>query len=406
MSTDIRERIAALTKSAEKSAELAKTLLANNIDPTPEHNGIFAKGLEDIAEAQKLGAQILRTQERERDSESLKSALADIGFDLGLDPGHPRKAKAKDNASAGFRAEAGEAWSRKAAEIFQKVMSTPDGAKALTSGSIDVPSVIAETVEITGRPTSILDLVPKRKNTDKGRGNAFSYLRQTTRTNNAGPVADNATKPTSVYTFGDVEDTFRVYAHLSEKFPRRYLDDYNDLIAILQSQMGAGLMEALEEDIISGAVQPQDGFTGVLNTSGIQTQAWSTDLLTTMSNAKYKLITSHQNPNAWALNPTDIQRLELLREDGATGPFMFRNGIADVEKFIGAPIVPSTAITAGVGLLGDWTQTELIIREDDHLDVDTSGDKFEKNQVQMRLEGRYGFTVERPLAFVTVDLTA
>jgi len=125
-----------------------------------------------------------------------------------------------------------------------------------------------------------------------------------------------------------------------------------------------------------------------------------------MSNAKYKLVTTHQSPNAWALHPADIQRLELLREDGTTGPFMFRNGLADIEKFVGAPIVPSTAMTAGVGLLGDWTQTELIIREDDHLDVDTSGEKFEKNQVQFRLEGRYGFTVERPLAFVTVDLTA
>lgn len=311
-----------------------------------------------------------------------------------------------ESTGSGFKAHAGSSWARKAADVFQRVMAGPEGVKALTSGSIDVPSVVAEVVEITGRPTSVLDLVPKRKNTDQGRGNAFSYLRQTARTNNAGPVADNATKPTSVYTFGDVEDTFRVYAHLSEKFPKRYLDDYNGLIGILKDQMGAGLMEALEEDIIAGAVQPQDGFTGILNTSGIQTQAWSTDLLTTMSNAKYKLVTTHQSPNAWALHPTDIQRLELLREDGTTGPFMFRNGLADIEKFVGAPIVPSTAMTAGVGLLGDWTQTELIIREDDHLDVDTSGEKFEKNQVQFRLEGRYGFTVERPLAFVTVDLTA
>lgn len=384
-------------------AEALKT--ARGIVDTADREGrdLTAAENEKAGEALKT----FKGAKRAAESEELKSAFADIGLDLGLDPGRPRAAKSNhDGEAAGFRAKAGEAWSRKAADIFQKVMSTPDGAKALTSGSIDVPSVIAETVEITGRPTSILDLVPKRKNTGQGLGDAFSYLRQTARTNNAGPVADNATKPTSVYTFGDIEDRFRVYAHLSEKFPKRYLDDYNGLISILQSQMGAGLMEALEEDIIAGVVQPQDGFTGVLNTSGIQSQAWSTDLLTTMSNAKYKLITSHQNPNAWALNPTDIQRLELLREDGATGPFMFRNGIADIEKFIGAPIVPSTAMSAGVGLLGDWTQTALVIREDDHLDVDTSGDKFEKNQVQFRLEGRYGFIVERPLSFVTVDLTA
>lgn len=308
---------------------------------------------------------------------------------------------------SGYKSAAAAGFAKKAADVFQAVMARPEGVKALTSGSIDVPSVIGEPVEITGRPTSILDLVPKRTNTEQGRGNAFSYLRQTTRTNNAGPVADNATKPTSVYTFGDVEDTFRVYAHLSEVFPKRYLDDYNSLIAILQNQMGAGLMEALEEDILTGAVQPQDGFTGVLNTSGIQTQAYTSNVLTTLSNARYKLVNTFQTPNAWVMNSADVQALELLREDGATGPFLFRRGLTDIEEFLGGyPIVMSPLIPAGTALLGDWTQTELIIREDDHLDVDTSGEKFQKNQVQFRLEGRYGFTVQRPLSFVTADLTA
>jgi HK97 family phage major capsid protein len=307
----------------------------------------------------------------------------------------------------GFKARAKAAWAEKAAQTVQAVMRGPEGQKALTSGSIDVASVINPVSEITGRPTSVLDLVVKPRVTGSGVGNAFSYLRQTTRENNAGPVADNATKPTSVYTFGDVEDSFRVYAHLSEAFPKRYLDDYSDLIGILRDQMAAGLMEALEEDVLTGAVQPHDGFTGVLNTSGVQAQAWSTDLLTTLSNARYKLVTSFQTPTAWVLHPTDVQRLELLREDGASGPFMFRKGLTDIEEFLGGyPIVTSTLMTAGVGLLGDWQQVELLVREDDHLDVDTGGALFAKNQVQFRLEGRYGLKVGRPLAFVQADLTA
>jgi HK97 family phage major capsid protein len=386
-----------MQRELQGAKDIAAKAAAENRDITPAEGARANAHLDAFRSAKK-------SFELEQQTDDINARLKSIGFDLGL--GGPAAGTPHTDLNRGFKAYAGPAWAAKAAKVFEKVMGSPDGVKALTSGSIDVPSVIAEVVEITGRPTSVLDLVPKRRNTEQGRGNAFSYLRQTTRTNNAGPVADNATKPTSVYSFGDVEDTFRVYAHLSEVFPKRYLDDYNGLISILQDQMGAGLMEALEEDILTGAAQPQDGFTGVLNTSGVQAQAWSTDLLTTMSNAKYKLITSHQNPNAWILNPVDIQRLELIREDGSTGPFMFRGGITDIEKFVGAPIVPSTAITAGVGLLGDWTQTELIIREDDHLDIDTSGTKFEKNQVQFRLEGRYGFTVERPLAFVQADLTA
>ncbi|MBD3942812.1 phage major capsid protein [Microbacterium sp. NEAU-LLC] len=388
-----------MQREVQAARAIASKAEAENRDLTPEEIGQAQTHLKAYESAKAADREASTRGGRNFTTETAQK-LANIGF------GGFEGSGDAASMSRGFKSVAGSRWSRKAAEIFQKVMAGPDGSKALTSGSIDVPSVIAEPVEITGRPLSVLDLVPKRKNTDKGRGNAFSYLRQTARTNNAGAVADNATKPTSIYTFGDVEDAFRVYAHLSEVFPKRYLDDYNGLIQILQNQMGAGLMEALEEDILNGAIQPQDGFTGVLNTSGIQTQAWATDLLTTMSNAKYKLVNTHESPNAWVLNPNDVQRLELIREDGATGPFMFRNGIADVEKFVGAPIVPSTAITAGVGLLGDWEQTELIIREDDHLDIDTSGAKFEKNQVQFRLEGRYGFTIERPMAFVSVDLTA
>lgn len=405
---EIRDHIVKLKASGAAAAEVAKVLLDTRTDPTESQKAAVAKGLTDVAEASELSTELLRRADRERSSAEVKEALEAVGFDLGLDrPGSRKISVQAADEVRGFRAKAGASWARKTADKFQRIMSSPDGAKALTSGSIDVPSIIQEPVQILGRPTSILDLVPKPKNTEKGNGNAFSYLRQTARTNNAAAVADNATKPTSVYSFGDVEDTFRVYAHLSEKFPRRYLDDYNGLIQILQDQMGAGLMEALEEDILTGAVQPSTGFTGVLNTSGIQTQAFATDVLTTLSTARYKLINSSQHPNAWVLNPTDVQVLELMRENGATGPLMFRNGIADIEKFLGEhPIVMSTLIPAGTALLGDWDTTSLIVREDDHLDVDTSGEKFEKNQVQFRLEGRYGFTVGRPLSFVKATLSA
>lgn len=396
---------AIIRRELDAAKSIAAKAEAERRDLTVEETAQANAHLKTVREAQEaLKAQAERGWMSEADAEDL---YRKTGLDLGIGASSRARADRGQADPVGFRAKAGASWARRTADRFQRIMSSPDGAKALTSGSIDVPSIIQEPVQILGRPTSILDLVPKPKNTDKGNGNAFSYLRQTARTNNAAAVADNATKPTSVYSFGDVEDTFRVYAHLSEKFPRRYLDDYNGLIQILQDQMGAGLMEALEQDILSGAVQPSVGFTGILNTSGIQTQAFATDVLTTLSTARYKLINSSQHPNAWVLNPTDVQGLELMREDGATGPLMFRNGLTDIEKFLGEhPIVMSTLIPAGTALLGDWETTSLIVREDDHLDVDTSGEKFEKNQVQFRLEGRYGFTVGRPLSFVKATLSA
>jgi hypothetical protein len=45
-----------------------------------------------------------------------------------------------------------------------------------------------------------------------------------------------------------------------------------------------------------------------------------------------------------------------------------------------------------------------VFREDATLALDRSGENFTKNLVTMRLEGRFGFAVKRPNAFVEVAL--
>ncbi|AZS38187.1 hypothetical protein CVS47_02838 [Microbacterium lemovicicum] len=379
-----------LLDSGRKARDLAEQLLLTKTDPTLEQLATIEAGQKDAADAVVMARKI-------KESRELNAAIDALGG--------PGSKATGGLAGPGFKASARASWAKAVGDRLQTVMRTADGAKALVSGSVDVPSVAGQPVEIAGRPTSVLDLIQKPASPATGQGNAFQYLRQQTRTNNAAAVADGATKPTSVYTFGAVEDTFAVYAHMSEVLPLRYLTDFDGLTDILRDQLGAGLLEAIEADVIAGT-GTGDSFTGVLNTSGIQSQAFATDLLTSMSNAKFKLISASQDPTAWVLNPTDAQKLELLRESGSTGAFLFRNGLKDAEAFLGAPIVLSTQMTVGTGLLGDWRTVELLVREDDHVDTDTSGVLFEKNQFRMRVEGRYGLKVGRPLSFVKTALAA
>ena len=72
----------------------------------------------------------------------------------------------------------------------------------------------------------------------------------------------------------------------------------------------------------------------------------------------------------------------------------------------GLPTVGSSVVPAGTAYLGDWNQSRLYVREAGRLDADVSGVLFEKNQVKLRYEGRFGFAVLRPNAFVEIDLTA
>ena len=54
------------------------------------------------------------------------------------------------------------------------------------------------------------------------------------------------------YTFGQVDDTFRVYANKIEDLVWRYLDDFADLTDILQVRLREDTLAAIEADVLSG----------------------------------------------------------------------------------------------------------------------------------------------------------
>ena len=229
-------------------------------------------------------------------------------------------------------------------------------------------------------------------------------LRQALRTNNAGAVPDLGDKPTSTYTFGQIDDRFRVYANKTEPLPWRYLGDFGDLKDILATQLRDDTLAAIERDVLTGDGLA-DRFSGILTAlSGIQSQAFTTDLLTTLSSAKYKLLGQERAITGWALNPLDLQAIEALRENGATGAFLFKSR-DEIEGFLGGPVVTSLGLPVGTAVVADWTQAELLPVGDDELVFDGTG-RTKNNTFQIMFEGRYGFRVKKPFDFVKVDLTA
>ncbi|WP_375003718.1 phage major capsid protein [Aeromicrobium sp. CTD01-1L150] len=275
------------------------------------------------------------------------------------------------------------------------------GVKALLTGEISTPSAV-EVSALPAVPARLLDLVP-REGLDE---HTFAYLRQTTRTNNADVVADNATKPTSVFTFEEIEDRARVIAHLSEPFPIRYATDHTSMVQVLESQMEAGIFEALEDQIVNGDGTGEN-FTGLLNTSGISQVPYATDAITTLRKARTAQELKGERVTAVAMHPSDIEALDLLREDGSTGGFLLDTDA--YERIFGKGVtgVPSVAVPVGQAIAGDWSTVRLRIREAaSTLAATQAGDLFDKNQMKLRTEGRYGFQAFRPQALAVVDLVA
>lgn len=300
-------------------------------------------------------------------------------------------------------------WAKTTAERMSKVMTADaDGQKALVSGSIGVPVPIdTDIVAMSDAPRTLLELIPVRGLTGGfGTGNSYNFLRQTVRNHQATVVPDGAVKPTSIYTIQEIEDRVRVIATLSEPVPERYLADYGNLQDFLASEMEAGIQLALEDQVLNGDGTGEN-LTGILATSGLITQAFATDRLTSIRKGLTALQVYGITPTALVLHPTDLEALDLLRADGATGAFLLGDPAGDSAANIWrVPRIPSTAVTPGTAILGDFDQAEIIVREDATLAVDRSGELFTKNLVVLRLEGRFGLAVKRPNAFVEIDLTA
>lgn len=330
-----------------------------------------------------------------------KAALLGLGAAIGFD----------DADADGFttlwgsKSEPSEArpgsspWVKSTMQRIAKVTAAT-GGKALISGSLDVPSPVApEITRMAEYPTRVLDLLVDRRSISDT--NTYNFPRQTVRTNNAAPVADGAIKPVSTFTVADVEDRVRVLAHLSESVPERLLADHGELADFLEVELERGLMELLEKQVVSGSGVGEN-MTGILNTSGIVTQAFNSNMHTTLRKARTALSVLGEVPTAWLLNPADTEAIDLLRE-GADGGFLLATPPGNITGAM--PVVESTAVPAGTALLADWRWVRLIVRQDATLDVDRSGALFETNQVRMRVEGRFGIALRRTTAFCKATLT-
>lgn len=300
------------------------------------------------------------------------------------------------------RSGTSSAWAKSVA-VQMQATARSSGVKALTTGSIDVPSPVQVDVVANPQRARVVDLLVNRQKLD---GNSFEFLRQTVRTSNAAPVADGGTKPTSVFTVAPIEDRARVIAHLSEPFPERFFADYNNLVRFLDDEMREGVLQALETEIVSGDGTGEH-MTGIFNVSGSTVVPWSTNLFTTIRKARTAMQVLNERPNAWVMHPSDLELVDLTVDSSGRYYLTGGGGDAAVDAlFGGLPRIPSTAVPAGTALLGDFTQATLYVREDVRLDADRSGTLFDKNQVKLRAEGRFGFAVLRPQAFAEVDLTA
>lgn len=399
------------TQIVTKATDLARTCAGRAFTTGEEVDALDMKRRADDLDRQladldageqrrRTAAEQTRTDQKSHD-DYMRAAIKALGDGLGLpdDDGTGRDAAGRPRS----RVKAGS-WAGTVADHMVKIAAST-GVKALATGSIGVPApLLDEVVEMATPPRRITDLLIDREALSGG--NAYSYLRQVTRTNLARPVADQAVKPTSIYTATEIEDRVRVVAHLSEPFPERFLADYATLTRFLESEMQEGVLAAIEGQVVAGD-GVDENMVGLTALSGTVAVPFSSNMVTTLRKARTQMELLSEVPTAWLFNPSDLEAIDLLRADGATGEFLVGGpSPAGSNIFGNLPLVASPRVTAGTAWLGDWRQVRLVVREELRLDADRSGERFTRNEVVMRAEGRYGVAWLRPSAFAEVTLTA
>jgi HK97 family phage major capsid protein len=240
---------------------------------------------------------------------------------------------------------------------------------------------------------------------------SVDYAIQTTRTNNAAPVAEAAAAAYSDYAWSSASVSIRNLAHLA-KLTRQALDDAPRLVGEIDSEMRYGLGYVEERQFLFGSgvgqnlhgIVPQATAFAVPGGFPVMANATMVDVLRVVM---LQLSIGLTPLDGFVLNDIDWTAIELTKD--SVGNYIFAQPQGTVGAAMwGVPVVTTPAMTAGSFLGGAFRMGATVY---DRMGVEVlisteNADDFEKSLATMRAIERVAIAVKRPGAFVTGTFAA
>jgi HK97 family phage major capsid protein len=299
---------------------------------------------------------------------------------------------------------------RKSPEILLPSLFDDDAMKAVVSSANAGGLVRPDRTGILDpgpfrRPLTIRDLISQSET----ESDTVEYVRVASETNAAAPTGEatstaTGAKPESSTTFQLESTGVKLIAHWLPA-SRRILSDAKQLRGHLNSFLRYGLEEELDDQLITGPGTGEN-FTGILNTAGISSQAFDTNIIRTARKARTKVrVNGRARPTAYVLNPVDWEAFDLA-VDNEHRYYFGGPAILGVPKLWGLPVIESEAVPAGTGIVADWRLAMLWDQEQAKIYVsDSHSDFFTRNLIAILAEMRAAFAVLRPKAFCEFSLS-
>lgn len=258
------------------------------------------------------------------------------------------------------------------------------------------------------RPNTLLDLITVGT-TDAA---WLEYRQLIAITNNAAIVPEAQTnnsaanlKPISGLQTRTADAKAHTYADGIEATTQELNDD-GAMTSLIDGILTQNLRDEIERIVLSGddaAGEPN----GILNTTGVLQQAFSTDMVTSIRKGKTLLReTSNTIPQAILLNPEDDEAFDLLKDANerylGNGPF----GTGPSTAWA-VPRIASAAMPQGQALMGDFRAFQLLIFEAlSILAFNQHKDYAQRNLVYVRAELRALQMFRQPAKLAVIDLEA
>jgi HK97 family phage major capsid protein len=230
--------------------------------------------------------------------------------------------------------------------------------------------------------------------------NTIRYVQEDTYTNAATTVAEGATKPEATWDLSEVDAPVRKIA-VTSKVTDELFADFPAVRDYINERLPFMVRQTEEDQLLNGDGNAPN-LTGILSTSGIQTQATGTD---NNPDAIYKAITKVRTvgffePDAVVIHPNNWTPIRLIKT--TTGEYVWGHP-AEVgpERIWGLMVDVTTAITANTALVGAFRLgAQVFYREGIRIEATNSNeDDFKKNLIALRCEMREALAVYRPKAF-------